>query len=216
MILGKIILYTYKKILINRNDYQGALNYFSHADFDGLGAKKVEFSTANSDVLRGNIYSYSEAKAGKLVVFDHGIGAGHRAYMREIERICRAGYTVLSYDKTGSGESDGESIRSFSQGVYDLEACLGFVAESEFADDKIILVGHSRGAFSALNARHFGLNVTHIVAMSAPLSLENMLSQFFGGFLAKYIPKILKARKARKGQSKVLDYPLKRRQNGRF
>ena len=55
-----------------------------------------------------------------VIVFVHGMGAGHLSYTTEINTIAKSGYKVLSYDNTGCCASDGKSMNGFYQAVLDL------------------------------------------------------------------------------------------------
>ena len=139
MIFEKKMLGVYKKNLLKRNDDTGIIFYYDYTDFDGLSAKPYTFVGNRGQQLRGNFYFYGEQRYDRLIVFEHGMGAGHRAYMREIETIARAGYTVISYDKTGCRESEGENIGSFAQSIADLDFCLRSLRESREYKDADIL-----------------------------------------------------------------------------
>ena len=87
----------YKKAFVKRYDDDGIIHYFSHRDFEGLNAKPVSFRTPQNLLIRGYLYSYAPvSRPAELVVFCHGMGGGHRSYMREIEVICKRGYEVLA------------------------------------------------------------------------------------------------------------------------
>ena len=112
MIFAKQIEAMYRKNLFARQDNQGEIFYFGPEDFPGLAAHGYSFPAGAGHALKGYFYHYADPIPGRLVVFDHGMGNGHRAYMREIERLCRAGFLVFSYDHTGCMESGGESTNA--------------------------------------------------------------------------------------------------------
>ena len=99
--LTKFIVEQYKKTAHGRQDDTGDVFYFSAADFEGLRAEPYVFTSSMGHELRGFLYSYENPVANRLIVFDHGMGAGHWAYVREIEMLCKRGYLVLAYDHTG-------------------------------------------------------------------------------------------------------------------
>ena len=137
--------------------------------------------------LQGYFYRYDNAIPGRVVVFDHGMGGGHRSYMREIERLCRAGYLVFSYDHTGCMESGGEHTNGFAQSLNDLDACVKALKEAPGMQDRTIAVmGHSWGAFAAMNIAALYPEVTHVVAMSGFVSVKDMVNQNFSGILKGY------------------------------
>ena len=152
MIFEKKILGFYKKILLRRHDPDGSVFYFKKEDFDGLCSTDTSFLGDKGQRLSAHFYYRGEKRYDRLVMFDHGMGCGHAAYMREINEITKRGYTVFTYDHTGTLESEGESIGGFSQSLSDLDRAVKFVRSLvEYKDAKIAVIGHSWGGFSTLN-----------------------------------------------------------------
>lgn len=172
----------YRSNLFVRNDNPNGIFYFSATDFPGLEAKTYDFKSQMGHDLKGFFYYYTSPIPGRLVVFDHGMGNGHRAYMREIERLARAGYLVYSYDHTGCMASGGESTNGFAQSLKDLDACIAALKqESALQDRTISVMGHSWGGFSTMNITALHPEITHVVAMSGFVSVKRMLEQTFFG-----------------------------------
>lgn len=172
----------YRKLLIHRYDDNGYIKYFTAADFPGLEAAPVSF-VSGGNTLRGFFYSRPGAQKQDLVIFCHGIGGGHRSYMAEIDRICRAGYTVLAYDNTGCFASDGDSILCMSQSLIDLENAVSWLkTEGMFQTyARVFVVGHSWGGFAAGNAPRFAPEISKIVVISGFLSVETLLCSALQG-----------------------------------
>lgn len=191
MLFDNKILGIYKKELVKRNDDYGTAFYYAHTDFDGLNALPYSFTGSFNQTLNGNFYYYGEIKKDRLVIFEHGMGGGHRSYMKEIELLARHGFTVLGYDHTGCMTSGGEHIVGFAQSVCDLDYCINSLKNTEFGDAAISVVGHSWGGYSTLNIGALHPEVTHLVAISAFISVEAMVTRFFPGVLKKYIPAVL-------------------------
>lgn len=187
MIFEKQIVNMYKGMMHTRCDDTETVFYFSPADFAGLCAEPYPFTSSLGHTLKGYIYHYDAPKAGRLVVFDHGFGGGHRAYMKEIEMLCRHGYTVFAYDHTGCMESGGESPRGLAQSLCDLDDCITMLkADARFAGCDISVMGHSWGAFSTLNIAALHPEISHIVAMCGFVSVKEMIKTFFSGLLRGY------------------------------
>ena len=187
MIFEKKVIDAYRAQLYGRCDDTGRVYYFSADDFEGLSYEPFSFKSNEGALLKGYFYSYQGYDSSRLVVFDHGYGGGHRAYMKEIEILCRQGFRVFSYDHTGCMESSGDSTRGFAQSLSDLDACIcALKASAEAKDTTISVVGHSWGAFSTLNISAIHPDITHIVAMSGFLSVERMVNQNFSGLLKPY------------------------------
>lgn len=192
MIFEKQVLNMYKGMMHARCDDTETVFYFGASDFPGLLAEPFSFAASAGHTLQGYVYSYENAGEGRLVVFDHGFGGGHRAYMKEIERLCRAGYAVLAYDHTGCMESGGDSPNGLAQSLCDLNDCLCAIKKSErFSGRSISVVGHSWGAFSALNIAALHPGITHTVAMCGFVSVEEMIATFFSGIMKGYRKAVL-------------------------
>lgn len=84
------------------------------------------------------------------MVLCHGITATRRYVLHGSKALPRAGYTVITYDARGHGESDpapaGEGY-GYPRLVEDLER----VVDSQVAGERIVLGGHSMGAHTAVS-----------------------------------------------------------------
>ena len=135
-----------------RYDGNPDVRYFEASDFVGLQASPVSFPSTPGITLRGFLYRKEGLQPRALAVFVHGLGAGHLAYTTEIDFLARCGYLVLGFDMTGCGASDGRAD-GFDQGPLDIAAALRFVrSQPALSALPIVLVGHSWGAFSVMNA----------------------------------------------------------------
>lgn len=180
--LKDAILNAYKSNLLKRFD--GDFNfYFGPQDFPGLNVKPYNFSSGKGVTLRGNFYYYENYKQDHLIVFDHGMGAGHTAYFREIELIASKGYIVYSYDHTGCMESDGKHSNGFLTSLADLDSCLKAI-KADFPSYKISVIGHSWGGFSTSNIAKFHPDILHVISLAPFISLEAIVSQTFPGLLS--------------------------------
>ena len=190
--LGKKIEQMYRAQLYARADDTGVARYFSADDFEGLTQEPFAFSSSMGHRLQGYFYAYPNSAAGRLIVFDHGMGGGHRSYMREIEMLARHGYRVFAYDHTGCMESGGESTNGFAQSLRDLnDALCALKAEPSCAGCEISVMGHSWGAFSTMNIAALHPDIKGIVAMAGFVSVKRMLRQMFGRGIAKLFYKRL-------------------------
>ncbi len=187
MLFEKQIVNVYKKIIHTRCDDRETVFYFSPKDFPGLKAVCRNFTASAGHTLSGFFYEYEGSAADRLIVFDHGFGGGHLAYMKEIEMLCRHGYRVFAYDHTGCMESGGESPNGLAQSLCDLNDCIAMLKNEEgFSEAEISVVGHSWGAFSTLNITALYPKISHIVAISGFVSVEEMLRTFFPDIIKGY------------------------------
>ena len=183
----------YRKFFVKRYDDDHIIFHFSHTDFPGMEQRPVEFRTGQDLTVRGHIYSYTGEHGKDLVVFCHGMGGGHRSYMREIERICREGYEVLAYDNIGCWESDGKDIRGLSESVNDLVSCMDFIASSEsFRDRNLHIIGHSWGGYAAGNIMNFRTaNIKSVTVISGFASIDSFSDGGFGVVLKAFKKNLL-------------------------
>ena len=187
MLFEKQIENLYRSNLFIRNDNPRNIFYFSPKDFPGLQAHAYDFTAKGGYPLKGFFYHCENPIPGRLLVFDHGMGNGHRAYMREIELLAKAGWLVYSYDHTGCMASGGESTRGFAQSLSDLDDCITALKQEEALKDRTISVmGHSWGGFSTMNIAAIHPEITHVVSMSGFVSVERIIEQTFAGVLAPY------------------------------
>ncbi len=129
------------------------LKYLTAEDFENLNAKPVSFKSDKGQTLNGFIYNNKNIDKYKaVIVFSHGMGAGHLAYTTEINYFAQEGYLVLAYDNTGSCASEGKKLYGFAQGIIDLKYALSFVeTQKHLKELPLLLLGHSWGAYSVCN-----------------------------------------------------------------
>lgn len=173
IILSSIVGLLLRLALNHRGDGSPALRYLQAEDFPGLSAEPIKFLGNRKQTLRGYLYSHQQYKTFKeLVIFTHGIGAGHTAYTTEINRLAKEGFLVLAFDYTGCALSSGTAMRSLIQPLVDLDYALRYIeSRSDIKDLARYVVGHSWGGYVAMNSlllkRH---RIDKVVALSGFLS----------------------------------------------
>ena len=186
----KVVSYILSQLLTRQDNPQGIF-CFTPEHFPGLTYHPYDFKSHRGHSLKGFFYCYEGADPSRLVVFDHGMGSGHRAYMREIEALCRAGFLVYSYDHTGCMASGGRHIGGFSQSLADLDDSIKTLKrEKALAGRELCVVGHSWGGFSTMNIGAIHPEVKKIVSMSGFVSVERVVKQTLGPLKA-YAPAIV-------------------------
>ena len=192
MFFEKQIVEFYKGMMHTRCDDTDTVFYFSEKGFPGLKKEAVSFTASAGHTLQGYLYQFDGAREDRLVVFEHGFGGGHRAYMKEIVKLCEHGYKVFSYDHTGCMESGGETPNGLAQSLCDLNDCINMLKRDErFKSLKLSVMGHSWGAFSTMNIAALHPEVTHVVAMSGFVSVPLMIQSSFTGLLSPYQKAVL-------------------------
>ena len=155
------------------------LTYLKAKNFDNLNARPISFKSDKGQTLNGFIYSGAKVKKYRaVIVFSHGMGAGHLAYTTEINYFAQKGYLVLAYDNTGTCTSEGKKLYGFAQGIIDLKHALDFVkTRDDLKEFPILLLGHSWGAYSVCNVSSLVPNddIKGIVAFSPFNSMNKLI-----------------------------------------
>lgn len=158
------------------------LKYLKAKNFDNLNAHPVSFASDKGQTLNGFVYSGAKVEKYKaLIVFSHGMGAGHLSYTTEINYFAQKGYLVFAFDNTGTCTSEGKCLKGFAQGVIDLKYALNFIASKEALKDyPVLLLGHSWGGYSVCNVAALmpDVSIKGIVALSPFNSTEKLLCDF--------------------------------------
>ena len=127
--------------------------------------------------LTGYYYPAAE-KAHGLIVFVPGFHAGGDDYLQQIDHLLSYGWSVFTFDTTGTGRSQGENQVGFSQVIPDLEAALKYVEnQNYFGYNELVLMGHSRGAYAACCVLPNVQNVTAVVSISGVNSAMEAVMQ---------------------------------------
>lgn len=185
IILLVVVLFALAIIILNtagvnkRCEGDDNLKYLKAKNFDNLNALPISFKSDKQQTLNGFLYSSAKVDTYKgLLVFSHGMGAGHLAYTTEINYLAQKGYIVLAYDNTGTCTSEGKKIKGFAQGIIDLKYALEFVKSREDLKDlSLLLVGHSWGAYSVSNVSALkpSVEIKGIVAFSPFNSMNKLI-----------------------------------------
>jgi predicted acyl esterase len=122
-----------------------------------LSYRRVEISTRDGIILRGNFYHGEGAEnPAPIVIFCHGIGLVKEQYLENWFRyVVEAGYHVLSYDHRSFGSSDGSPREQFN-----------WVGQAE---DFIDVVSFARSLPDVNQDKVFGWGVAHAAGLIAML-----------------------------------------------
>lgn len=111
------------------------------------------------------LYVVDDAKG--LIVVAPGHRDANDIKLYEIRYFVDAGYSVVCLDYTGCYTSSGNSMKGYSQGVYDIDALLDYIEEDEkFENMPIYLFGHSMGAYAVCAELQLGHKIEKVVAAS--------------------------------------------------
>ncbi|MBP5428485.1 MAG: alpha/beta hydrolase [Clostridia bacterium] len=173
----------YRKQLLCRYDKDGYTPYLSASDFPGLTVDAGSFVNSAGVEVAFFRYRYGDYDPEKLVVFCHGLGAGHTAYLAEIEYLCHNGLQVLTLDYTGCDKSGGDGMLSVNRPSRDVLELLDFMKPTE----EVSVVGHSLGGYTALNVIRMCDPIKRAVILSGFLQSRKMLGQFIKSRLVNAI-----------------------------
>ena len=148
-----------------RQDKEPLYKYFTPQEF-GLNVEPIAVTYRGVN-LDANIYTVKPVEAcEKVVIFQHGFGAGTSSYMTEIAHFAEQGFAVVAVDAYGCNNSAGENIIGFYAGADAvIAAFIGVNCDERLKNKPKILVGHSWGAYSVLAASS-SIKVDGVVALS--------------------------------------------------
>ena len=191
MLFSKIIKKKFDAVL-GRYDGDPAYHYNSPSDFPDLKVQPFDIEGDRDIILKGAFYYVDEFHPEKLIVFDHGIGAGHLAYLKEIDYLAKNGYTVFSYDHTGCVATGGTGILGFAQGINDLDHVLTALQQDpRFKTVPRKLIGHSWGGYACMNISAIHPEVTHVVSLAGFLSARSLIEQYIPKAFLKYSKEVM-------------------------
>ena len=181
----------YIKYFVHRYDKEVGIPYYSYKDFKDFKCEDNSFTNSYGINIRYFYYYYANYKTDKIILFCHGMGPGHTAYIAEIEALARRGYKVLTLDFAGCGESGGKYLGSLNKPTRDVIDLLNHLNLKE----QIILMGHSMGGYTALNTLCLRKDITKVVAISPIIQIEPLLqlntkSKFITKHLLRYERKV--------------------------
>lgn len=187
--LGPAIL-IYNTAFGHRQDKNPQFKYFTPEDFN-LTVEHMPVRLRGVE-LAANLYTIKPVEeCERVVIFQHGFGAGTSSYMTEIAHFAKQGYAVVAVDALGCNDSAGKSIRGFYAGAEAvIAAYIGVNCDNRLKNKSVILVGHSWGAYSVL-AACASVKVDGVVAISgfnSPAQCVHDMLKTMGGLGRLYAP----------------------------
>jgi len=171
---------------VHRPDYAVTAGEYCYDRVKGKHPRTEFLYRAGRSVLKGYYYGCKDSK--KLIVLSHGFRSGADDFLPLICALRERGYSVFSYDGTGTYDSKGRTLVGMCQALVDLDHTLSFLArEAQFRHEELYLVGHSLGGYAALSALRLHPEVKACVAL-APVrdgtALMTETAELFVGKLA--------------------------------
>ena len=126
--------------------------------------ENVYFNSGDNK-LQGFIYGGSNNNG--LVIMSQGLGNTADHYLKLIMFFVDKGWRVFSYNNTGVSGSEGDSVRGLTQSLFDLDAALNHIKNSnEFANLPVMLVGHSWGGFAVCTVLNYDHKINAVVSFA--------------------------------------------------
>ncbi|MBR3419328.1 MAG: alpha/beta fold hydrolase [Oscillospiraceae bacterium] len=152
--------------------------------------EEVEFPSGDL-MLKGWIYGAENTE--KLIVFAHGIGSGHEAYVNQLCWFADRGWCVFAYDAAGSGDSPGNSTVGLVQSALDLHSALTFAEQNpRLRDMPKVLLGHSWGGYAVGGVLNFDHDIKAAASLSGYAYPLEMLNQGAVNVLGKTGAKLIR------------------------
>jgi len=138
--------------------------------------EQITFKNRKTKELAGVIHQPGTGQAHACAIFAHCFTCtkNSRAAVRISEALAAEGISVLRFDFTGLGQSEGEfSHTNFSSNVDDLVDAAAFMeARGELPT---LLIGHSLGGTAVLAAAHEIESAVAVATIGSPCSAEHVL-----------------------------------------
>jgi dienelactone hydrolase len=190
-VLGEVIAtpFIYNAIFprVDIPDYNLTPGLVNYNDIkDTYPRNDVTFKSGDNN-LTAHIYEVSSPKG--LVIFSHGMKSGADSYLSSEIYFVDHGYSVFTYNSTGTYSSEGDSLIGFPQAVIDLQHALDYVNTiSSLSSLKKCLIGHSWGGYAVTEILNFDYNIAAVASISGANDAEqiviNSAKDTVGDFLA--------------------------------
>lgn len=187
-VLGIIAVFATHKIVKGRFYRvvypEGAKAEKFYNDYKERYTRKEVFFYSGKNRLQGYFYPANDPKG--ILVFAHGIGAGHECYLRELLWMVDHGWTVFAYNATGTWNSEGDGTRGLVQSALDLDAALSYLeGQTELSHLPVCLMGHSWGGYAVTAGLWFPHRVSASVSICGYAHPLEMMIEFAKAYLGK-------------------------------
>ena len=175
-----------------RPDYNltpGLINY----DFYKSSLKRELMKFKSKDAtLQG--YFYENESSKDLILLAHGFHAGADDFLPHIAYLVQKGYSVFTYDMSGTYDSTGRGTIGFCQWLVDCDYAVKFVqSDRKLRKLNLYLLGHSCGGYAVSSVLALKRHIKACAAISAPNNGYTLLlekgTQYAGEFASQGVPK---------------------------
>lgn len=130
----------------DRNPYDLTMRY-TPEDAAAYPRRSISFMSGENE-LKGYIYGEQNGKG--LIIIANGFNAWAESHLGEVFYFVDAGWRVFTFEGTGVGESEGDSVVGLEQMRLDVLAVMDYVgADEELSNLPLFLYGHSAGGYAA-------------------------------------------------------------------
>ncbi len=151
------------RVLFPRRDGTSDLRY-SYSEIDAAAYPRETFTfESGGNTLQGYRYPVPDPKGCVVVV--GGIFDDADAHLPEIMYFTDHGWSVICWDATGVGASEGRGTIGLKQIKEDL--CAFLSSDAAHSEIPIVLYGHSAGAYASLSALSGGFPIDAAVSICA-------------------------------------------------
>ncbi|MDO4815112.1 MAG: alpha/beta fold hydrolase [Bacillota bacterium] len=120
---------------------------YSDSEAENYPRRQLSFMSGEK-LLKG--YVYGEQNQKGIIIIANGFNAGASGHLGEVFYFADKGWTVLAFDGTGVGDSQGDSVVGLEQMRLDVLAAMDYIKTDEaLCELPVFLYGHSAGGYAA-------------------------------------------------------------------
>ena len=164
----------------------GYCRKYTEAEAETIPREDFSFPSGDN-MLTARFYPANNAKATMIIA--HGYHSYGDRFFELAAYFSQRNYNVITYNATGTYDSEGNGTIGLSQMRSDLLACIKYVNSSKYSSYgsvPLILLGHSLGGYSVCTALRDAENVSAAIAV-APFDepipvMKNYAAEYVGAF----------------------------------
>lgn len=147
--------------------------------------EKIIFKTEDGKSIAAEIYSAKNEPVKGWIIFSHMMPATKESWKEFAEELSENGYSSITYDFRGHGESD-SGTRGYLEFTdaehqnyeFDLESAIAEIENRGAKDNKIFLIGASIGANVSFRKFASDEKISKVVLFSPGLNYHGVETQF--------------------------------------
>jgi len=177
--------------VMGRCDYDGYASdrYLMYDDVKNDYPRRTLRFDSGANTL--SAYLYGEENDKGMIVVAPGHTDANDIKLYEIRFFVEAGYQVVCFDYTGCYTSEGKVFGGYTQAVYDLDALLDYIENSdEFADRRMFLFGHSLGGYAVTAVLGMDHDVQAVVSASGFDTAEEQWQYSISRYTGVFYPAV--------------------------